>query len=47
LGLFVTSGAGRTSAVAAIHASAEPIGRPFHALSLRIAAQVEHKWLLE
>ena len=41
MGLFVTRGAESTSAVAAIHASAELMGRPFCVLSFRTAARVE------
>ena len=45
--MFVTSGAESTSAVAAIHASAELMGRPFCVLSFLTAAHVEHSRLSE
>ena len=47
IGLFVTSGADKTIAVAAILASAEPIRCPARALSFRMLAQVEHNRLSE
>ena len=47
LAFVVRKGSQHTRNVAALQASAEPIGCPLRTLSFRIAAQVEHKWLPE